>query len=102
MGNLKPLLDQVAGERLVGEHTLQKFFQCHRVAARFPTVEEVTVAGQFAIVERHAVVIVLTAELDRECGEMNAVTLLGVAAGLFDFPNHAGIHVVLPLPLRGR
>jgi hypothetical protein len=57
-----------------------------------PALEEVAVAGPFAVLYRHLVVAILSMERDVQTVNLHAVTFAGVDSRLFDFTNQARLH----------
>jgi hypothetical protein len=72
-------------------HVLQNTLKGHGVTAPFVRMEKMAVARPLAIFIVNRVGIVLTGDGSFEAGEVYAVALIGVALGLFNLANHAGV-----------
>src|SRR5690606_9893060 len=81
---------------LAGDHPIEDAFQRHCVAAHRPTYEEVAVTRPLAVVQRHLVIAVLSAERNLEVVHVHPVPFLGVDLCLFDLADQARLHDLLP------
>ncbi|MBU6150450.1 MAG: hypothetical protein KGR25_03310, partial [Chloroflexi bacterium] len=72
-------------------------FDSHRVAADFPTGEEVAGTIPLAVIVGHRMVTVLAAECDGKRFETDPFRFLGVLLGLLHLANQARLHSICPL-----
>lgn len=95
----------VGGHRLAGagQHLVQHPLQGHGVAADAPVEEVGALAAPDAGVELHGVGVVVAVEGGGEALDADPLFLFGIAPGLVDFADEAGVHNhLLSLPQGSR
>ena len=84
------------GERLSGQHAIEDALEGHGVRAKPSSGKEIAGANPAVGVEAHAVRVVVALEIDAERLEAESMALSGVAFGLLDLADEAGVHVCSP------
>jgi hypothetical protein len=62
------------------------------MTASTPVLEEITITFPFVIREMNGVIVVFSVKGNGELTEVDTVSLMSVALGLFDLTDHARIH----------